>query len=97
VERAEAIFRIRSSFETRIISAHRTPRAERNLRRKAEDNGIEVIIAAAGKAAHLGGVIAPIPRAKCRAAGKILHAGRAGFSAVNRSNAKGVPRRNGCH
>jgi 5-(carboxyamino)imidazole ribonucleotide mutase len=59
VERAEAIFReFGVDFETRIISAHRTPRVAEEFASKAEDNGIEVIIAAAGKAAHLGGVLA---------------------------------------
>lgn len=49
---------------TRIISAHRTPKAAEAFASEAEINGIEVIIAAAGKAAHLGGVIAaftPLP------------------------------------
>ena len=59
VERAEAIFKeFGVDFETRIISAHRTPRVAEEFASKAEDNGIEVIIAAAGKAAHLGGVLA---------------------------------------
>lgn len=59
VERAEAIFReFGVEFETRIISAHRTPRIAEEFASKAEENGIEVIIAAAGKAAHLGGVLA---------------------------------------
>jgi len=44
--------------ETRIISAHRTPKVAAEFAEKAEENGIEVIIAAAGKAAHLAGVIA---------------------------------------
>ncbi len=44
--------------ETRIISAHRTPKIAEEFSQNAEKNGIEVIIAAAGKAAHLGGVIA---------------------------------------
>ena len=58
-ERAEAILReFGVDFETRIISAHRTPRVAEEFASKAEDNGIEVIIAAAGKAAHLGGVLA---------------------------------------
>jgi 5-(carboxyamino)imidazole ribonucleotide mutase len=51
-------------FTTRIISAHRTPRAAEEFASAAEENGIEVIIAAAGKAAHLGGVLAaftPLP------------------------------------
>ena len=45
-------------FETRIISAHRTPKAAEEFAVNAEANGIEVIICAAGKAAHLAGVIA---------------------------------------
>ncbi len=65
VERAEKILKeFDVSFETRIISAHRTPRVAERFASEAEANGIELIIAAAGKAAHLGGVMAaftPIP------------------------------------
>lgn len=43
---------------TRIISAHRTPEIAHDFAQNAEKEGIEVIICAAGKAAHLGGVIA---------------------------------------
>lgn len=42
----------------RVISAHRTPYEAEEFAKNAEKNGIEVIIAAAGKAAHLGGVLA---------------------------------------
>ncbi|MEE1038387.1 MAG: 5-(carboxyamino)imidazole ribonucleotide mutase [Eubacterium sp.] len=42
----------------RILSAHRTPSQAEEFSKNAEANGIEVIIAAAGKAAHLGGVLA---------------------------------------
>ena len=48
----------------RILSAHRTPSQAEDFSKTAEAEGIEVIIAAAGKAAHLGGVLAantPIP------------------------------------
>lgn len=45
-------------FEIRVLSAHRTPEATAEYAKGAEDTGIEVIIAAAGKAAHLPGVIA---------------------------------------
>lgn len=59
VERAEAILKdFGVDFETRIISAHRTPKIAEAFASSAEANGIEVIIAAAGKAAHLGGVLA---------------------------------------
>lgn len=50
--------------EARVISAHRTPELAHEFAVQAADNNIEVIICAAGKAAHLGGVIAsftPLP------------------------------------
>lgn len=46
--------------EVRVISAHRTPFEAMKFAKEAEENGIEVIIAAAGKAAHLAGVLAGI-------------------------------------
>ena len=45
-------------FEAKVISAHRTPRAAHEFASAAEENGFGVIIAAAGKAAHLAGVLA---------------------------------------
>ena len=45
-------------YEMRIMSAHRTPAAASEFSAKAKENGFGVIIAAAGKAAHLGGVLA---------------------------------------
>ncbi|MGI6181090.1 MAG: 5-(carboxyamino)imidazole ribonucleotide mutase [Agathobaculum sp.] len=45
-------------FEVRICSAHRTPAAAEALAKNAAAEGFGVIIAAAGKAAHLGGVLA---------------------------------------
>ena len=45
-------------FEARVISAHRTPAQAEEFAKNAEQNGFGVIIAAAGKAAHLGGVLA---------------------------------------
>lgn len=44
--------------EVHVISAHRTPQAAMEFSAKAADNGIGVIIAAAGMAAHLAGVLA---------------------------------------
>ena len=44
--------------ESRVISAHRAPDALVEYVTQAEDRGIRVIIAGAGGAAHLGGVIA---------------------------------------
>ncbi|MEI7502114.1 MAG: 5-(carboxyamino)imidazole ribonucleotide mutase [Paludibacter sp.] len=45
-------------FEINALSAHRTPREVETFATNALENGIEVIIAAAGMAAHLPGVIA---------------------------------------
>ena len=65
VERTEkTLDRFGVPYETRIISAHRTPSVAEDFAAGAEDGGIEVIIAAAGKAAHLAGVLAaytPLP------------------------------------
>src|SRR2546422_9048843 len=44
--------------ENRVLSAHRTPELTAEFASQAEANGLEVIIAAAGGAAHLAGVIA---------------------------------------
>ena len=46
--------------EVRVISAHRTPDEAHEFAANARANGMEVIICAAGKAAHLGGVIAAL-------------------------------------
>jgi 5-(carboxyamino)imidazole ribonucleotide mutase len=45
-------------YELNIISAHRTPEKAREYASSARERGIEVIIAAAGMAAHLPGVLA---------------------------------------
>ncbi|MBI2830815.1 MAG: 5-(carboxyamino)imidazole ribonucleotide mutase [Chloroflexi bacterium] len=45
-------------YEVSVISAHRTPEKAREYGLSARDRGIEVIIAAAGGAAHLPGVLA---------------------------------------
>lgn len=46
------------AYETRVISAHRTPEMAIEYSKSAEERGLKVIIAAAGGAAHLGGVLA---------------------------------------
>lgn len=45
-------------YEVRVMSAHRTPEQAAEFSANAQKNGFGVIIAAAGKAAHLGGVLA---------------------------------------
>lgn len=46
------------AYETRVISAHRTPETAIEYSKSAEERGLKVVIAAAGGAAHLGGVLA---------------------------------------
>lgn len=46
--------------EIRVISAHRTPEAAHQFAATAESRGVKVIIAGAGKAAHLAGVLASL-------------------------------------
>jgi len=45
-------------FEAHVMSAHRTPEKAAEFAKNAKDNGFGVIIAAAGMAAHLAGVLA---------------------------------------
>ncbi len=45
-------------YEARVMSAHRTPEVVQEYAATAIDRGLKVIIAAAGGAAHLGGVVA---------------------------------------
>ena len=45
-------------YEVNVISAHRTPEKARKYAQEARSRGIELIIAAAGGAAHLPGVLA---------------------------------------
>lgn len=52
------------AHETRVISAHRTPDRAADYAKRLEARGVKLVIAAAGKAAHLAGVIAgltPLP------------------------------------
>lgn len=58
-DRVELILdRFGVEYESRVISAHRTPYKAVEFVETAEENGIELIIAIAGKAAHLAGVLA---------------------------------------
>ena len=50
------------SYETRIVSAHRTPERLCTYAREAADRGLKVIIAGAGGAAHLPGMTASMTR-----------------------------------
>ena len=54
----EILTRLGIDYEVNVISAHRTPEKARQYGLTAREKGIEVIIAAAGGAAHLPGVLA---------------------------------------
>jgi 5-(carboxyamino)imidazole ribonucleotide mutase len=54
----ETLEKLGVPYETRVLSAHRTPEALEKYVASAEKRGLEVIIAAAGGAAHLAGVVA---------------------------------------
>lgn len=54
----EVLRRFGVEAEVHVASAHRTPEKVASFADHARENGFEVIIAAAGKAAHLAGVIA---------------------------------------
>lgn len=54
----DALKQLGIEYEVNIISAHRTPEKARTYGLAARSRGIEVIIAAAGAAAHLPGVLA---------------------------------------
>ncbi|MEM0016521.1 MAG: 5-(carboxyamino)imidazole ribonucleotide mutase [Saccharolobus sp.] len=47
-------------YEARVVSAHRTPEFMMKYAKEASDRGIEVIIAGAGGAAHLPGMVASL-------------------------------------
>jgi 5-(carboxyamino)imidazole ribonucleotide mutase len=55
---ADLLDSLKVSHETRIVSAHRTPDRMVRYAREAEARGIQVIIAGAGGAAHLPGMVA---------------------------------------
>jgi phosphoribosylaminoimidazole carboxylase PurE protein len=55
---SDTLKELQIQYEVKVLSAHRTPDATREYTVSAAANGIEVIIAGAGWAAHLAGVIA---------------------------------------
>jgi len=54
----EALRQFGIAYQVRVLSAHRTPDETREFVREAESQGIQVLIAAAGMAAHLAGACA---------------------------------------
>src|SRR3954468_15266337 len=55
---AETLMALEIGFESRIVSAHRTPDRLYEFAHKARDNGFKIVIAGAGGAAHLPGMTA---------------------------------------
>ena len=57
---ADILEKLDVSFESKIVSAHRTPQRLYKFAEEAKSRGVKVIIAGAGGAAHLPGMIAAI-------------------------------------
>jgi len=55
---ADLLDQLGVAYEARVLSAHRTPEQTAAYARSAEKRGLEVIVAGAGGAAHLAGVVA---------------------------------------
>tara|TARA_B100000614_G_C14431569_1_gene446356 strand:+ start:41 stop:535 length:495 start_codon:yes stop_codon:yes gene_type:complete len=53
---------LKIKYETKIVSAHRTPKRMYEFAKSAEKNGFSVIIAGAGGSAHLPGMIASLTK-----------------------------------
>lgn len=61
---ADILDTLEADYSTRVVSAHRTPVRMAEFARTAKDKGVQVIIAGAGGAAHLPGMVAamtPLP------------------------------------
>ncbi len=55
---ADTLDQLGVAFETKVVSAHRTPRRLYDYAHSAKDRGLKVVIAGAGGAAHLPGMTA---------------------------------------
>ena len=59
-EAADILQALEVPHEVKIVSAHRTPERMFNYAKAAKDNGLKIIIAGAGGAAHLPGMVASL-------------------------------------
>lgn len=59
-EACDILDELKVPYEKQIVSAHRTPKMMYEYAQTAKDNGIHVIIAGAGGAAHLPGMVASL-------------------------------------
>ncbi len=80
-------------FEKRVVSAHRTPDLLVEYAKTAKSRGLEVIIAGAGGAAHLPGMVASMTALPVIGVPVKSSPERAGFLAFDRADAR---RRAGC-
>ena len=82
---AETLEALGIPYESKIVSAHRTPHRLYDFAHQAKDRGIQVIIAGAGGAAHLPGMtaaITPLPVFGVPVEGKALSGQDSLFSIV---------------
>jgi 5-(carboxyamino)imidazole ribonucleotide mutase len=79
------------AFETRVVSAHRTPDLLFQYAETAAERGLKAIIAGAGGAAHLPGMLAAKTHAGAGRAGAVQIPAWRGFAAVHRAMPKGIP------
>ena len=63
---ADVLEKLGVAHESKVISAHRTPDRLYEYAKAARGRGLQVIIAGAGGAAHLPGMIQPLPAAHCQ-------------------------------
>ena len=64
---AETLDKLGVAHETKIVSAHRTPKRLYDYASSAKERGLKVIIAGAGGAAHLPGMAASMTASRCSA------------------------------
>ena len=84
-------------YDISVVSAHRTPERLFSFSREAKDHGYKVIIAGAGGAAHLPGMVASDTASCYRSAGQIKRYGWTRFTSLHRADAtRGASRERCC-
>ncbi len=95
---ADFLEKIGIEFEMTVISAHREPDVFFEYAKSAEEKGYKVMIAGAGKAAHLPGMCAALfPMPVIGVPMKTSDLGGCGFTLFHRSDAVRYPGCHGCH
>ena len=86
-EACDALTQFGVGWKAEVVSAHRTPQRMYDFAKSAHDNGYQVIIAGAGGAAHLPGMIAsltPLPVLGVPVKSRTLERGSAGGTDAGR-------------